>query len=171
MLFLRLEKRAIVIICSDRNLKELALSQSEEIDITNKVESILKEKGVILWWRGKIRENESSASDAATPEWQYVSFPAMDPNEDQQSDTPKKALMLKTVIRYGAISCKESDVVERKEGWEPPSQLASDLLQKWKDVPRAKLEIHSEKDPGHLHVVVRDSLASGLMGYVKSFSA
>ena len=149
-------------------MKELALSQSEEIDITNKVELILKRKGLVLWWRGKIRENESSISDAATPEWQYVSFPAMDPNEDRQRDTSKKALMLATTIRYGVISYKESDVVGRKEGWKPTPRLESDLLQKWKNVPKAKLEIYSEQDSGHLHVVVRDS---GVMGYVKSFSA
>ena len=147
-------------------MEELALSQSEEIDITNKVELILKGKGVILWSRGKLRESESSTSDAATPEWQYVSFPAMDPNEDRQSDTPKKALMLKTAIRHGVISYKESDVAERKEGWKPPPQLESELLQKWKNVPKAKLEIYSEKDSGQLLVVVRDSLASGVMGYV-----
>lgn len=161
----------IVVICSDRNVKESALSQIEENDITNKVELILKEKSVILWWRGKVCEKESSASDPVDPEWQYVSYPAIDPNEDRESDTPKKALMLKTAIRYGVISYKESDVFERKEGWKPPPQLESDLLQKWKNVPKAELEIHSEKDSGHLRVVVKDSLASWMMGYMKSFSA
>ena len=137
-------------------MKELALSQTEETDITNKVDLILKEKGVILWWRGKSRENESTTSDAATSECRYVSFPAMDPNEDQQNDTSKKALLLKTAIRYGVISYQESDVVIRKEGWKPPPQLESDLLQKWKNVPKAELEIHSEKDSENLGVVVKD---------------
>ena len=136
-------------------MKELALLQSEEIDITNKVELILKKKGVILWWRGKSQENESSSSDAAVAEFQYVSFPAMEPSEDQQSDSPKKELMLKTAIRYGVISYKESDVVERKECWKPPPELESDLLEKWKNVPKAELEIHFEKDSGHLRVVVK----------------
>ena len=136
-------------------MKELELSQSEEIDITNKVELIVKKKGVILWWRGKSRENESSTSDAAMAKWQYVSFPAMEPSEDQQSNTPKKALMLKTAIRYGVISYKESDVVERKERWKPPPLLESGLLEKWKNVPKAELEIHFEKDSGHLQVVVK----------------
>lgn len=167
---MRLEKKVIVIICSDRNLKDLALSQSEEIDITNKVELILKEKGVILWWRGRIRESESRTSSAAIPEWQYVSFPSMEPKEDRQSETAKKTLMLKTTIRYGVISYKESDVVERKEGWKPPPHLESDLLQKWKYVSKAELEIHSEKDSGHLRVVVKDSSASWMMGYMKLFS-
>ena len=152
---MRLEKTVIVIICSDRNVKELALLQSEEIDITNKVELILKKKGVILWWRGKRRENESSTSDAAVAECQYVSFPAMEPSEDQLSDTPKKELMLKTAIRHGVISYKESDVVERKECWKPPPQLESGLLEKWKNVHKAELEIHFEKDSGHLQVVVK----------------
>ena len=153
--FLRLEKRVIVIICSDRKEKELALSQSEEIDITNKVELILKEKGIILWWRGKSWENESSTSDAAMAKFQYVSFPAMDPSEDQQSDTPEKSLMLKTAIRYGVISYQEGDVVERKAYWKPPPQLESGILQKWTNVPKAELEIHLEKDSGHLRVVVK----------------
>ena len=152
---MRLEKRVIVIICPDRNEKELALSQSEEINITNKVELILKEKGVILWLRGKSREAKSSTSDAALAEFQYVSFPAMDPSEDQQSDTPEKSLMLKTVIRYGVISDQQGDVVERKARWKPPPQLESGLLQKWKNVPKAELEIYLEKDSGHLCVVVK----------------
>lgn len=160
----------IVVICSDRNVKESALSQIEENDITNKVDSILMEKGVILWWRGNVCEKESSASDAANPKCQYVSFPAIDPNEDHLSDTAKKALVLKTVIHYGVISYKESDLVERKEGWKPPPQLESDLLQKWKNVPKAELEIHSEKASGHLRVVVKDSLAPLMRSYMKSFS-
>ena len=151
---MRLEKRVIVIVCPDRNEKELALSQSEEIYTTNKVESILKEKGIILWCRGKSRENESSTSDAAMAEFQYVSFPSMDPSEDQQSDTPEKSLMLKTAIRYGVISYQEGDVMERKACWKPPPQLESGLLQKWKNVPKAELEIHLEKDSAHLRGVV-----------------
>ena len=106
----------MVIICSGRNVTESALSQSEEIDITNKVELILKEKGVILWWRGKIQENESSTSDAAVPASFWI--PAMNPKEDGHSDTPKKVLMLKTAIRYGVISYGEKRCCGKKRGLE-----------------------------------------------------
>ena len=90
----------------------------------------------------------------------------MDPN--RQSDTPKKALMLKTAIRYGVISYEEKDVVERKEGWKPPPELESRLFEKWKNVPRAGLEIHSEKDSVHLRVVVKDSLTSRMKDQMKT---
>ncbi|KAL9963902.1 hypothetical protein ACROYT_G027457 [Oculina patagonica] len=160
------EKKVVVVICKDRNAKELVLSQSEEMEITDKVELILQEKGVVLWCRGRSRESESRTVGAANLDWQYVEFPNMEQKEDPQTDTSKETLMLKTAIRFGDISYKASDVVERKRGWNPPHELVSDLKHKWKNVPRAELEIYSERESGNLRAVVRDSLVSRMMtGY------
>ena len=106
--------------------------------------------------------------DAATQDWKYVEFPNVEEKEDPESDTSKKTLMLKTSMRFGVISYKDYDVIEREEGWSPPSDLVSDLRQKYKDVPRAELEIYSES--GGLLAVVRDSALSRMMtGYSKLF--
>ena len=132
------------------------------MEITDKVESILLEKGVVLWCRGRIQESESCiASAAQIQDWQHVAFPTVD--DDPHTDTLNKTLMLKTSIRYGVISYKQSDVIERKKSWNPPSELVSDLLHKWKDVPIAGLEIFSDKKSGVLRAVVRDSSISRMM--------
>lgn len=149
---------------------ESVLSQSEEMKITDKVELILQDKGIVLWCRGRARNSESCTDGAGIQDWQYVSFPILEQKEDPETDISKKALMLKTSIRYGVISYKESDVVERKDDWNPPPQLVSDLRHKWKHAPRADLEIYSGKEPGELRVVVKDSPVSRIMtGYRKIF--
>lgn len=136
------------------------------MEITEKVELILQEKGLVLWCRGRSRESETCTVDAAIQDWQYVAFPTVEEKEDPGTDTSKKTLMLKTAIRYGDISYKAIDEVERKEGWNPPRHLVSDLKHKWKNVPRAELEIYSERESGNLRAVVKDSSLSRMMtGY------
>lgn len=158
-------------MCVDRNVKKLALTQSEEIQITEKIELILEEKGVILWWRGRMQEPAPCdvIGAAALPVRQQGGQPTMEwieLKEDAQTDIPKKTLLLKTSIRYGVIS--EYDVKAKKEGWVPPPQLVSVLLNKWKNVARAELEIYSENELGDLHAVVKETPASLLKSSIEA---
>lgn len=129
------------------------LPQSEEKQITEKVELLLGEKGVVLWCRGKILEQSGPcAIEAAMP--------------CPETSAPNEKLMLKTSIRSGRISYEEHDVVERKEGWKPPADLVSDLLKKYKSVSWAELEIYYEESSGDIRAVVKESAMSRVLsGY------
>lgn len=52
------DRVVVVVMYSDRTKETLPLSQSEEVQITEKVELFIGEKGIVLWWRGKPRKSE-----------------------------------------------------------------------------------------------------------------
>ena len=53
--FLYPDRVVVVIMHSDIIAETLPLSQSEEVKVTEKVEMLLGEKGIVLWWRGHPR--------------------------------------------------------------------------------------------------------------------
>ena len=114
---------------SDIIAETLPLSQSEEVKVTEKVELLLGEKGIVLWWRGRPRKCDGVLNEM---------------------------LVLKTSIRFGRISFAERDVVEMKEGYKPPEHLVSDFLEKYGRVPRAELEIYYEESSGGVRAVVKE---------------
>ena len=50
------DKVVVVVMYSDITAETLPLSQSEEVQITEKLELLLGEKGIVLWWRGRPRQ-------------------------------------------------------------------------------------------------------------------
>ena len=50
------DKVVVVVMYSDITAETLPLSQSEEVQVTGKVELQLGEKGIVLWWRGRPRQ-------------------------------------------------------------------------------------------------------------------
>lgn len=140
------DRVVVVVMYSDRTEVTLPLSQSEEVQVTEKVELLIGEKGLVLWWRGKPRKGESSP----------------------QAGTPNKTLMLKTSIRNGLISFEERDVMERREGYTPPDALVSDLGRKYSNVPKASLEIYCEESSGSVHAVVKEPPLSLVLKHARS---
>lgn len=127
--FLYPDRVVVVIMHSDIIAETLPLSQSEEVKVTEKVELLLGEKGIVLWWRGRPRKCDGVLNEM---------------------------LVLKTSIRFGRISFAEGDVVEMKEGYKPPEHLVSDFLEKYGRVPRAELEIYYEESSGGVRTVVKE---------------
>lgn len=127
------DRVVVVIMHSDIIAETLPLSQSEEVQVTEKVELLLGEKGIVLWWRGRPRKCDGVLNEM---------------------------LVLKTSIRFGRISFAEGDVVEMKEGYKPPEHLVSDFLEKYSHVPRAEVEIYCEESSGGVRIVVKESAMS-----------
>ncbi|XP_058952417.2 uncharacterized protein [Pocillopora verrucosa] len=50
------DKVVVVIMYSEITAETLPLPQSEEVQVTEKVELLLGEKGIVLWWRGRPRQ-------------------------------------------------------------------------------------------------------------------
>lgn len=60
----------------------------------------------------------------------------------------KGIVLLKTHLRYGKISFKENDVVERQQGWQPSDMIMQDLEEKWNLVPDALVQFTADGDGG-----------------------
>ena len=54
------DKVVVVVLYSDITAETLPLSQSEEVQVTEKVELLLGEKGIVLWWRRRPRQTTGS---------------------------------------------------------------------------------------------------------------
>lgn len=61
---------------------------------------------------------------------------------------PKGTVLLKTRLRYGKVSFKESDVVERQQEWQPSDMIVQDLKEKQNLVPDAVVQFTADGDSG-----------------------
>lgn len=139
------------------------VSPNEETAITNRINLILGDKGIILWWK----ENKSSHLETKIPRRasqlnRSLSLPdsgaaKMSTGFDAHRVNPEaSSLRLKTRLRHGTISYRHGDVEKRLEGWTPPKEIVDDLMKKWKSTADAELLIYRENETGRDLVVVNE---------------
>ena len=155
------ETKVVIIFCDACN----KISRDDENAIIARIEGILGEKGVILWWKGNKRSLQTRRSQFARSQ----SYPS---REDTATKNVKKGsgskeaapqitpgdftLLLKTRLRHGKISYDEQDVVQRLEGWTAPQEIAKRLLEEWESTIDAELLVYRENKTGNPRVKVTE---------------
>ncbi len=142
------ETKVVIIICCDKS----KVSQNGEAAITDRINLLLGDKGVILWWKG----NRYSLLETKNPKRasqfnRSISLP--DEGAAKRSTmgfferpiSPEASLiLLKTRLRHGTISYLDEDVEKRLEGWMAPKQMEDDLMKQWRSTADAELLIYQE---------------------------
>ena len=142
-------KKIVVILCTDGGGK---ISQREEEGITARIEELLGEKGLIVWWnrstktkRSFLRRSRPLPAPAGSIE--------MPTKGELSTINPKEfTLVLKTRLRRGRISYDESDV--RLEGWTACQNMEENLLREWQSTNIAELLVFRENKTGRERTLV-----------------
>lgn len=143
------EAKVVIIICSDKT----KVTQNDEDDITHRINLLLGDKGIILWWKGnKTSHLEVKNSKRASYFNRSKSLPddgaakrSMEFSE-RQINPEASTLLLKTRLRHGTISYLNEDVEERLEGWVAPKEIEDSLKKKWSSTADAELLIYLENE-------------------------
>lgn len=143
------DTKVVIIICSDKN----QVSQNDEDDITHRMNLLLGDKGIILWWKGnKTSHLEMKNSKRTSPFNRSRSLPYDGAAKRSMEfsahpiNPEASTLLLKTRLRHGAISYLDEDVEERLEGWVAPKEIENNLKKKWRSIGDAELLIFQENE-------------------------
>ena len=160
----------MVILCT----KESDISPSEYDTITARIEELLDENGLIVWWA----ENKSCLQTKRLSFDRPESCPVYDgaakksakkgfPTQVARPTNPEWKLILHTRLRHGRISYDENDVKVMLKGWTAPQKMELDLLANWHSTNMAELLVYREIKAGNECTVAMETWFSGQSDSVK----
>ena len=171
-------KKIVVILCTEEGGK---ISLRDEESITARIEELLGEKGLILWWKGSTQTKRSSLIRSQSLPAPADSVKSTVPTKKELSSpvesriNPKEfTLVLKTRLRRGRILYDESD--KRLEGWTACPEMENNLLREWQSTNVAELLVFRENKTGtERTLVIKEfetqvkSLGESIKGVLESF--
>ncbi len=144
------ETKVVIIICSDKS----KVSKNEEDAITDRINLLLGDKGVILWWKGDKYSLPETKNLKRTSQFnRSISLPDEGAAKRsgmgffERSISPEaSSILLKTRLRYGTISYLDEDEEKRLERWMAPKQMEDYLMKQWRSTADAELLIYQENE-------------------------
>ena len=74
-----------------------------------------------------------------------------------------ETLLVKTRLRYGQLSDRDDDKMDRNEQWALPDELLSSISDRFKDVAEVDLEIYCLEETGVIRVKITDTTKNSLI--------
>lgn len=155
-----------MILCTEAGGK---ISPRDEESITARIDELLGEKGVILWWRGSTKTKRSFLTSSQSLPPPADSVKTTVPTKKELSShverpiNPKEfTLVLKTRLRRGKILYDKSD--KRLEGWTACQEMEDNLLREWQSTNMAELLVFRENKTGNERTVVYKDFETRIRG-------
>ena len=159
-----------MILCTDGGGK---ISQREEEGITARIEELLGEKGLIVWWNRSTKTKRFFLRRSRPLPAPAGSIEIPTKGELWTINRKEFTLVLKTRLRRGRISYDESDV--RLEGWTACQNMEENLLRNWQSTNIAELSVFRNNKTGQERtLVIKDfetrmkPLGEGMKGFLES---
>ena len=155
------------------------ISPREEESITARIEELLREKGLIFWWKRSTKTkhpvlSRSQSHPAPAGSTETPTKGELSTHVERPINPEEFTLVLKTRLRQGRISYDESDV--RLKGWTACREMEDNLLRKWQSTNIAELLVFRENKTGKERtLVIKDfetrmkSLGESIKALLESF--